>query len=110
MVFFALVILLVGFTSLYLKYLNSDHAKRRVALGKSAVILDMSLETAEEAERMEALERAMREGTQRLSEENGDTRLGGADEENGVQPDDVKGRKAFADITDLENEDFVFVF
>jgi hypothetical protein len=108
-VFFAMVVLFVGITSLYLKFLNSDHAKRRVALGKSAVILDMSLETAEEVERMEALEQAMREGTQRLSEENGDTRLGG-DEENGVQPDDVKGRKAFADITDLENEDFVFVF
>ncbi|OTA08250.1 hypothetical protein A9Z42_0091930 [Trichoderma parareesei] len=108
-VFFALVLLLVGVTSLYLKYLNSDHAKRRVALGKSAIVLDMSLETAEEVERMEALERAMREGTQRLSQDNGDTRLGG-DEENGVQPDDVRGRKAFADITDLENEDFVFVF
>ncbi|RFU78238.1 allantoate permease [Trichoderma arundinaceum] len=109
-VFFAMVILLVAITSLYLKYLNSDHAKRRVALGKSAIVLDMSLETAEEVERMEALERAMREGTQRLSEENGDTRLEGDSEENGVQPDDVKGRKAFADITDLENEDFVFVF
>ncbi|KAM0265607.1 hypothetical protein ACHAQJ_000039 [Trichoderma viride] len=109
-VFFTMVLLFVGITSLYLKYLNSDHAKRRVALGKSAVVLDMSLETAEDAERMEALERAMREGTQRLTEENGDTRLEGADEENGVQPDDVKGRKAFADITDLENEDFVFVF
>ncbi|KKO97616.1 hypothetical protein THAR02_10284 [Trichoderma harzianum] len=108
-VFFAMVVLFVGITSLYLKFLNSDHAKRRVALGKSAVILDMSLETAEEVERMEALEQAMREGTQRLSEENGDTRLGG-DEENGVQHEDVKGRKAFADITDLENEDFVFVF
>lgn len=104
-----MVVLFVGITSLYLKFLNSDHAKRRVALGKSAVILDMSLETAEEVERMEALEQAMREGTQRLSEENGDTRLGG-DEENGVQHEDVKGRKAFADITDLENEDFVFVF
>ncbi|UKZ76489.1 hypothetical protein TrVFT333_004195 [Trichoderma virens FT-333] len=108
-VFFVMVILFVGITSLYLRYLNSDHAKRRVALGKNAVILDMSLETAEEVERMESLEQAMREGTQRLSEENGDTRLGG-DEENGVQPDDLKGRKAFADITDLENEDFVFVF
>ncbi|KAL9483771.1 hypothetical protein ACSS6W_002560 [Trichoderma asperelloides] len=109
-VFFTMVIVLVGITSLYLKYLNSHHAKRRVALGKSAVVLDMSLETAEEVERMEALERAMREGTQRLSVENGDTRLEGDDEESGVQADDAKGRKAFADITDLENEDFVFVF
>ncbi|KAL6897203.1 major facilitator superfamily domain-containing protein [Trichoderma evansii] len=109
-VFFTLVIVLVGITSLYLKYLNSHHAKRRVALGKSAIVLDMSLETAEEVERMQTLERAMREGTQRLSVENGDTRLEGDDEESGVQTEDVKGRKAFADITDLENEDFVFVF
>lgn len=109
-VFFTIVIVLVGITSLYLRYLNTHHAKRRVALGKNAVVLDMSLETAEEVERMEALERAMREGTQRLSVENGDTRLEGDDEESGVQTEDTKGRKAFADITDLENEDFVFVF
>ncbi|UKZ67482.1 uncharacterized protein TrAtP1_008643 [Trichoderma atroviride] len=109
-VFFTIVIVLVGITSLYLKYLNTHHAKRRVALGKSATVLDMSLETAEEVERMEALERAMREGTQRLSVENGDTRLEGDDEESGVQTEDAKGQKAFADITDLENEDFVFVF
>ncbi|KAK1248599.1 hypothetical protein MKX08_006819 [Trichoderma sp. CBMAI-0020] len=109
-VFFSIVIVFVAITSLYLKYLNAHHAKRRVALGKSATVLDMSLETAEEVERMEALERAMREGTQRLSAENGDTRLEGDDEESGVQTEDAKGQKAFADITDLENEDFVFVF
>ena len=64
-------------------FLNKRQASRRQALGKSAVIVDRSM--------MNAQERA-------ISAE--------ADEANG----NVGGEKAFDDITDLENEDFIFVY
>ncbi len=64
-------------------FLNKKHASRRVHIGKSAVIADRSMMTAEE--------RAV-----------SDT----ADEANGVE----SGEKAFDDETDLKNEDFVFVY
>ena len=64
-------------------FLNKRQASRRQALGKSAVIIDRSM--------MNAQERA-------ISAE--------ADEANGT----VGGEKAFDDITDLENEDFIFVY
>lgn len=108
LVFFIMVIIIVGVTTLYLKWLNKKHSQRRLALGKNATVLDLSLETAEEAERMEALERAMREGTLRIADENRDLC---ADEEEGAREAGLpSGGKAFADATDLENEDFVFVF
>jgi hypothetical protein len=88
---FALVMCLVGVTSIYLRWLNRQHATRRVALGKSSIVRDMSLETAEEVSRIEGMQRAMREDGEGASE-------------------DTVGGKAFADLTDLENEDFVFVY
>ena len=64
-------------------FLNKKHASRRIVLGKSAVILDRSMMTAEE--------RAVSDGVDE-----------GAGREG--------GEKAFDDITDLKNEDFVFVY
>jgi hypothetical protein len=66
-------------------FLNKRHASRRVALGKSAVIVDRSM--------MNSQERA-------ISDE--------SDEEN--EGEIVVGEKAFDDITDLKNEDFIFVY
>ncbi|KAK5995439.1 putative transporter [Cladobotryum mycophilum] len=109
LIFFALVIVLVVATTVYLKRLNAKHAQRRVALGKRAVVLDMSLETAEEAERMKTLERAMQEDNQRLTDDHGEISLS-EEGQDAAQLIESKGEKAFADITDLENEDFVFVF
>jgi hypothetical protein len=63
-----------------LTFLNKRHASRRVALGKSAVILDRQ-------------ERA-------ISDE--------FDDGNGSEI--VVGEKSFDDITDLKNEDFIFVY
>jgi hypothetical protein len=61
--------------------LNKKHASRRTQLGKSAVVVDRSM--------MNAQERAI-------------------DEE--VDSDGRSGDKAFDDMTDLKNEDFIFVY
>lgn len=104
---FILLIALVVLTSAHLRRLNRHHGKRREALGKSAVVFDGSLETAEEVERMEHMERAMRRSSVAAIDES--SRLASAAEEE-QRDDNRKDDKAFEDITDLENEDFVFVF
>lgn len=81
-----------------------------MALGKSAVLFDRSLETAEEVERIEAMERIMREGRTRAETSDEDSGLLREGEAERQRPDSKQGDKAFEDITDLENEDFVFVF
>jgi hypothetical protein len=60
--------------------LNKKHASRRVALGKSAIVVDRSM--------MNVQERAD-------SEESGSETI---------------GDKAFDDETDLNNEDFIYVY
>lgn len=100
----------VGITTLYIRWLNRKHGQRRVALGKSAVIADLSLETAEEVERMEELERAMQEGGRRQPGGNIDSNSPDYNEGYLTQQKGDKGDKAFADVTDLDNEDFVFVY
>lgn len=73
--------------------------------------MDMSLETAEEVERMEAIERAMREDRLRHRSDGETAQLPqGAEGEVEGQRENSQGNKAFDDITDLENEDFVFIF
>lgn len=86
--FFILVICLVGCTTIYLRWLNLSHSRRRVALGKSAEVVDRSLETAEDVGVFDS----MREG------------------DNGVDEQPPVDDRGFSDETDLENEDFVFVF
>ncbi|PNY25833.1 transporter [Tolypocladium capitatum] len=108
LVFFITVMAFVGTTTLYLRWLNRKHSQRRVALGKSAVIADLSLETAAEVERMEELERAMRESSRRLSSGIVDENSPGDNE--GCVTQQLEGNKSFADVTDLDNEDFVFVY
>ncbi|PMD17790.1 MFS general substrate transporter [Hyaloscypha hepaticicola] len=85
LVLFVVLVIIVTFTTLYLMFLNKRHASRRVALGKSAVILDRSM--------MNSQERAI------------------SDEfDEGTGSEIVVGEKAFDDITDLKNEDFIFVY
>lgn len=84
---YVVIMVLCGLITAYLMYLNKSHANRRVALGKSAVILDTSLDTAEEAAARQA-----------------------AAEAEGDAPDAATGDRAFENATDLENEDFVFVY
>ena len=69
---------------LYLKYLNANHSKKRVTVGKSAVVVDESM--------MRKVDLAQ---------------LGkGVNQTAGPREED----KAFADATDLKNEDFIFVY
>ncbi|KAJ7859722.1 MFS general substrate transporter [Mycena leptocephala] len=74
-------------TAGYLTFLNKRHADRRVALGKPANIIDTSLET-------------VREGRRRA--------------DNATAPVDGDGQEAenlqsFDDLSDLVNEDFIYV-
>ncbi|KOS17466.1 putative transporter [Escovopsis weberi] len=121
--FFGLVMVLVGVITLYLRRLNWAHARRRVSLGKHARVTDTSLETAQEAERLQAVERAARgrgaeeqeqvqEGGQGLADEEDTTTLCdlGEDDDEASEMLHGNGARAFLDMTDLENEDFIFVF
>ncbi|KAM5345898.1 hypothetical protein ACJ41O_011759 [Fusarium nematophilum] len=104
------VIVLVALASLHLTRLNRLHSQRRVALGKSAVLIDRSLETAEEVERIESMERALREGGLREARGDEDERVSEEEDLEGERREVKQGDKGFGDITDLENEDFLFVF
>lgn len=103
---FVAIIGLVMITSVHLHRLNKGHAKMRVAMGKSAIIVDTSLDTAEEVARRKA-----NGATQGNGESDVATRL---IEE--VDSDDSRqgsrervGEHAFDDLTDLKNEEFIFV-
>jgi hypothetical protein len=85
LVLFIVLIIIVAFTTLYLMFLNKRHASRRVALGKSAIIVDRSM--------MNSQERAISDEVDEAS-----------------SSEIVGGEKAFDDITDLKNEDFIFVY
>ncbi|KAF5024382.1 hypothetical protein F66182_3569 [Fusarium sp. NRRL 66182] len=85
------IVVLVGVTSVYLTYLNRDHGRRRVLAGKDAVIVDYSLYSPEEADRLRRMK-----ATDGQHAENA--------------RDGTVGEHAFDDLTDLMNDEFVFVF
>ncbi|XEV06955.1 hypothetical protein FSHL1_012242 [Fusarium sambucinum] len=108
---YVLVVALVAGTSMHLSRLNRLHSQRRVALGKSAVLVDRSLETAEEVERIEHMERTLRGGvTLREATNDEHHRISQAHDVEGERTEQKDGDKGFGDTTDLENEDFLFVF
>lgn len=72
---------LAATTALYLHFLNKRQARRRVRKGKAAVVVDTSILTIEDA----ALARD-------VNEKNGET-----------------NDQSFDDLTDFQNEDFVYV-
>jgi hypothetical protein len=80
---FIILLVFIGLTIIYLMFRNRQHAARREELGKSAVIIDRSMMTARE--------RAADTGA--VGEIEG-----------------YEGEKAFDDITDLKNEDFVYIY
>jgi hypothetical protein len=82
---------LVVVTTMYLTYLNRDHSRRRVMAGKDAVIVDYSLYSPEEADR---LRRSKATEGQHIENAR----------------DATVGDHAFDDMTDLMNDEFVFVF
>ncbi|KAF7552521.1 hypothetical protein G7Z17_g4268 [Cylindrodendrum hubeiense] len=107
---YVIVMCLVVGSSLHIRRLNEQHSRRRVALGKSAVIIDMSLESAEEVERMETMESSLRRGTSSGIGNYETSSPSGGDELGEDAHGNQQGDKAFGDVTDLENEDFLFVF
>ena len=82
---FVVIILLVGVGALHITYLNKRHAKERERLGKSAYVVDLS----------------MTKSSKLASEER--TAINDGKAAGGV------GDKAFDDVTDLKNEDFIYV-
>lgn len=76
-------------------YLNKQHAKRREALGKSAAMIDESMVTKQkimEASKAVEIEEA------------------GQDTMGGLQHRSLEEDNALHDITDLQNEDFIYVY
>ncbi|WXC58402.1 hypothetical protein SNK03_004300 [Fusarium graminearum] len=82
---------LVVLTSMYLTFLNRDHSRRRVLAGKDAAIVDYSLYSPEEADR---LRRAKAIDGQTVES----------------AKDGTVGDRAFDDLTDLMNDEFLYVF
>ncbi|KAK3385937.1 major facilitator superfamily domain-containing protein [Podospora didyma] len=90
LIMFLLVGGLAGLMPLYLMFLNRQHAKRREALGKSAVLVDESMMRKDQMQNSKAVE--IEEGgsgrpQRALSEDN-----------------------AMRDMTDVKNEDFIYVY
>ncbi|KAK1511391.1 major facilitator superfamily transporter, partial [Colletotrichum abscissum] len=100
LVLYCVIVVLVVLVSLYLAFLNRSHSKRRVAMGKSAVIIDTSLFSAAEAEK------AKQEQAAQIAGDNGHEMAAAGEE----QAEENVGARAFDNLTDLENEEFVFVF
>lgn len=82
---FIVIIVLVAIGALYVRVLNKMHAKSREQLGKSATIVDLSM----------AHSRKLADQGDAVNDSNA---AGGV------------GDKAFDDVTDLHNEDFVYVY
>jgi len=80
---FIAIIVFVVVAVFWISILNRKHAAERERLGKSAKIVDLSMETKQEVG---------------AADENGDVGEGGV------------GDKAFDDMTDMKNEDFIYLY
>lgn len=90
LVMFILVGILGLLIPLYLMYLNRKHAKRREELGKNSAIVDESMMRGNAAEASKAVD---------AEEEQHNAHGRSLEEDNGLH-----------DMTDLQNEDFVYVY
>lgn len=90
LVLFIIIMVLVIFGVLYIAYLNRWHAKKRVALGKAEKVVDMSMENKKD----------FITGT--------DEKIGAENVENATPTN--AGEHGFDDMTDLKNEDFIYVY
>lgn len=86
---FVIVGVVSGLIPFYLMFLNKQHASRREVLGKSAALVDESMVSKEKMAESKAVEIEDARAQQRktLEEDN-----------------------ALHDVTDLENEDFIYVY
>ena len=90
LVMFILVAILGLLIPLYLMYLNKVHAKRREELGKDSAIADESMKRGDAADVDKAVV---------VEEEQKQAHGRSLEEDNGLQ-----------DMTDLKNEDFIYVY
>ncbi|CBX97605.1 hypothetical protein IAQ61_001184 [Plenodomus lingam] len=88
LVMFILVAIIAMLIPMYLALLNKRHAKRREALGKSAVRIDESMLKKNEMVQGKGVE------------------LESGEVEGGRQERDL----GFSDLTDMQNEDFIYVY
>ncbi|KAI1804457.1 MFS general substrate transporter [Daldinia bambusicola] len=100
---YIVIIILTVTTTTYLKILNANHAKRRVAMGKSAVIVDISLDSSKDAAAMQ--QKDINGNRDAINTDEGDIIAAPSTKDVGKS-----GGRAFENLTDLQNEDFVFVF
>jgi hypothetical protein len=77
------IIVIVGMGAAWIRVLNGKHAAERVRLGKSALVVDLSMESKRHLS---------------IHDEAVNQSAGGV------------GDKAFEDCTDLKNEDFIYVY
>ncbi|KAK0908338.1 hypothetical protein LTS16_014886 [Friedmanniomyces endolithicus] len=82
---FCVIIVLVGLGVAWIRVLNRKHAAQRISLGKAGKIIDLSMEN-----------------TKTLAKD--------GEAVNGSHTADGIGEKAFDDVTDLRNEDFIYVY
>ncbi|KAF6808922.1 allantoate permease [Colletotrichum musicola] len=91
LVMFVLVGFMGALIPVYLKFLNNKHAKRREELGKSAQIVDESMLRKNDTQQSKAVE---------VEDE-----AAGGHQHRTIEEDN-----ALRDMTDLKNEDFIYVY
>ena len=82
-ILFVVIIILVAIGAFWIHVLNKRHAATRERMGKSAHVVDLSMENSSSLKAQDAI----------FSSEDG-----------------AIGDKAFDDVTDLKNEDFIYVY
>lgn len=90
LVMFVLVSILGLVIPLYLMYLNKSHAKRREELGKNTAVVDESMMRSDTAEASKAVD---------VDDEQQQSHGRSLEDDNGLH-----------DMTDLKNEDFIYVY
>ena len=83
LILFVLIMILVGLGVLWVAFLNKRHAATRERLGKAAKVVDLSMASGR-----------VLAGTEGVLNDTEGTGL---------------GKKAFDDVTDLKNEDFIYL-
>ncbi|KAI2469060.1 MFS general substrate transporter [Annulohypoxylon bovei var. microspora] len=104
------IIVICAVATVHIKFLNASHSKKRVAMGKPAIIIDTSLDSPEEIAEAAAAAAALKKSAG--ENDAGDVKNAEEGDRAGASADEVEGPgdRAFENLTDLENEEFVFVF
>lgn len=82
---FIAIMVLAAVSASWIRILNMKHSRTRESMGKSANVIDLSMESKKAFA---------------AHEDSSETGL----------PTEVAGDKGFNDVTDLHNEDFIYVY